>query len=322
MARRGPTILDTVLDVIRSRGPMSVDALAQEIVAAGRTQAKDPRRAVSAAIGSSRRLAQAWDGRWCSLTEQLEGAVFTTSITGLERRDEIVLVRQELALVGRIVPWSHEAGRRGDIGVHIDFLSDYFDLPYPTDELETADLREVLGDEVADALVGFAHELGVPPDADEQATLGEFLWDTRDARILHGPTGWLPPLGPRQLLGLRVRAGRVETTAFDKGEVTGIHVGLAGAKVARLAQLVLGPDPSWFGPPVIEIEDLLELVATEAAEILRRPLPPFHEVVRRGGLEVRDGLVGHPGTDWDALGLGTPSHPGEPWGFEPSRRVH
>jgi hypothetical protein len=104
--------------------------------------------------------------------------------------------------------------------------------------------------------------------------------------------------------------------------MTGVHVGLAGAKVARLAQLVLGPDPSWFGPPVIEIEELLELVATEAPEIFRRPLPPFREVVRRGGLEVHDDVVGHPGTDWDAWDLGVPPHPGQPWGFEPSRAVH
>lgn len=322
MARRGPTIVDTVLDVIRARGPTSLDALAEEVVAAGRTRAKDPRRAVSAAIASNRRFAQAWDGRWCSLPEQLEGTVFTTPLTALERRDELVLVRDDLALVERIVPWSHEAERRGDIGVHIDLLAAYFDLPDPTEELEAADLREELGDDVADALLGFAHEIGVPPAADEQETLGELLWETREVRILHGPPGWLPPLGPRQLLGLRIRAGRVETAAFDKRDVTGIHVGLAGAKVARLAQLILGPDPSWFGPPVIEIEELLELVATEAPEIFRRPLPPFQEVVRRGGLEVHDGVVGHPGTDWDAWDLGTPPHPGGPWGFTPSRAVH
>jgi hypothetical protein len=85
---------------------------------------------------------------------------------------------------------------------------------------------------------------------------------------------------------------------------------------------VIGPDPSWFGPPVVPLEELLELVATEAPELFRRPLPPFTEVVRRGGLEVEDGLVGHPGTAWDEVRWAESPDPEDAWGFEPPDVVH
>ena len=69
------------------------------------------------------------------------------------------------------------------------------------------------------------------------------------------------------------------------------------------------------------IEELLELIVTEAPELLRRPLPPLSEVVMRGGLEVSDGHVGHRGTDWEEIGLLAPPAAGGRWGFEPSRVV-
>jgi hypothetical protein len=99
-------------------------------------------------------------------------------------------------------------------------------------------------------------------------------------------------------------------------------VDAAGIRLARLAQRMIGPDPSWFGPPVVSLEEVLELVATEAPELFHRPLPPFAEVVRRGGLEVEDGLVGHPGTDWDQVRWAESPDPEDAWGFEPPDVVH
>jgi hypothetical protein len=320
MARRGPTIADTVLDLIRERGPQSLDALVPQIVAAGRTQAKDPRRAVSAAIDAHPGFVQAWDGRWCSLVDQLDGAIFTTPVTGLERQGEIVLLRDDLALVERLALRARPFAGGGE--VHLDYFGDYFDLPWPDDELEGSDLREVLGPKLVDDLLDFLVEGGLPADEDEDEVLRDLLWEMRFTRILHGPPGWLPRLGTRQLLGIRVRSGAIETVALGRRDVTGPHVGLAGARVARLARLVIGPDASWFGPPVISLEELLELVATEAPELLRRPLPPFGEVVARGGLEVRDGFVAHRGMDWEAWERSIPLVPGEAWGFQPSRIVH
>ena len=60
----------------------------------------------------------------------------------------------------------------------------------------------------------------------------------------------------------------------------------------------------------------------EAWRRFRRPLPPFAEVVRRGGLEVEDGLVGHPGTDWDQVRWAESPDPEDAWGFEPPDVVH
>ena len=127
MPRRGPTIAETVLELIRERGPMTLDALVPPVVAAGRTRAKDPQSAVRTAIAYNRAFIESPDGRWHSLADQLEGAVFTARLTSLERREEIVLVRDDLALVERLAPHSHQV--RSEDMVHLDYLGDYLDLP-------------------------------------------------------------------------------------------------------------------------------------------------------------------------------------------------
>ena len=318
MPRRGPTIADTVLELIRERGPMAIDELVPPIVAAGRTRAKNPQNAVRTAIAYNRAFIESPDGRWHSLADQLEGAVFTVRLTSLERREEIVLVRDDLALVERLAPHSHQV--RSEDAVHRDYLNDYLDLPYP-DEDDVEDIRAEIGEETAATLLGFLDELGVPP-GDDGERLRDLLWETRFTHVLHGPPGWIPALGTRQLLGITVTGGVVGAVALDRRSVAGVHVDAAGIRVARLAQRVIGPDPSWFGPPVLPLEELLELVAAEAPDLFRRPLPPFTEVVRRGGLEVEDGLVGHPGTDWDEVRWAESPDPEDAWGFEPPDVVH
>lgn len=318
MPKRGPTIADSVLELIRERGPMTLDGLVPPIVAAGRTRAKNPQNAVRTAIAYNTAFIESPEGRWHSLADQLEGAVFTVRLTSLERREEIVLVRDDLSLVRRLAPHPHQV-RDGD-AVHIDYLGDYFELPF-LDEVEGLDIRAEIGDETADGLLDFLDELGVPPgDSDER--LRELLWETRFTHVLHGPSGWMPVLGTRQVLGITITGGTIGAVALDRRAVTGLHVDAAGNRVARLAQRVIGPDPSWFGPPVIPLEELMEVVATEAPELFRRPLPPFAEVVRRGGLEVEDGLVGHPGTDWDQVRWAESPDPEDAWGFEPPDVLH
>lgn len=319
MARGGPTIADTALGLVEAKGRMTLEDLAAGVVAAGRTRAKDPIAAVRAAIGYDHRFIQAVDGRWCSLADQLEGAMLTTTITAFERRDEIVMVRNHLAPMARLAPWSHEV--RGKDEVHIDHLPDYFDLPWPTDELLASDLRAELGSDLADLLLDLADELGVPMD-DEDRILADMLWETRDIRVFHGPPGWLAPVRPKQLLGLRVRSGQIETVALDRRQVRGIHVEAAANRVAAWARRVIGPDPSWFEEPVIGVDELLDLVVTEAPELLRRPLPPFDELVRLGGLEVEEGLVGHAATDWREARWWTPPAEGSARGIDPGSPIH
>lgn len=320
MPRTGPTIAGTVLQLIRERGPQQLDALVPEIVAAGRTSARDPRAAVRAAIDVNPEFIQAWDGRWCSLVDQLEGAIFTTSLTRLEREDGVVVLNEQLELLRRLALRPRPLAAGGE--VHLDFFGDFFELPWHAEELDDRQLHRAIGPELAADLLGFLHDLGLPPQADETDALRELAEAMRFTQILDGPEGWLPALGPRQLLGIRVRAGTIEPVALDRRDVTGPHVGIAAAKVARLARLVIGPDASWFGPPAVSLEELLELVATEAPDVLRRPLPPFAEVVARGGLEVNDGWVGHRGTDWEATGLVPPIDLEEAWGFEAPDTVH
>lgn len=320
MPKRGPTIAETVLDLIRDCGPLTLDALAPMVVAAGRTKAKDPRSAVVGAIGSDPDFIEGMDGRWHSIATQLDGALFTVRLSSLERREGIVLVRNDLTLLERLLT-RHGRPFAGGGDVHLDFLADYLGLPWPGEDVGEDGLEDALAADTATLLLGFMEELGVPPGDDAQ-NLDDLRWETRDTRILHGPAGWLPAMGPRQLLGIRVANGTLQTRTFDRRSLSGEHLGAAGRRVAQLAGRVIGPDPSWFGPPVIMVEELLEIVATEAPELFRQPLPPFTEVVRRGGLEVEEGLVGHAGTNWDEVRWALAPDPEDAWGFEPPDVVH
>ncbi len=80
--RHGPTIADTVLELIRERGPMTLDGLVPPIVAAGRTRAKNPHNAVRTAIAYNAASIESPEGRWHSLADQLEGAVLTVPLHG------------------------------------------------------------------------------------------------------------------------------------------------------------------------------------------------------------------------------------------------
>lgn len=321
MPRRGPTIATEVLRLVHERGPQDLDALVPEIVRAGLTRAKDPRRAVLAAIDHQSDFLRDWDGRWCSLADQLEGAMFTQRPTSLELQNEVVILPDDLSLVERFALPGRRFARGGE--VHLDFVGEFFGLPDPYDDFdqELEDDPDALDSELFDELLTFTRESGVPYSLDDEAAVSVFLDASRYQQLLHGPPGWLPPLAPGDLLGIRIIDGAIETLAVDRREVRGAHVGIVGAEFARLARLVIGPDASWFGPPVIAIEELLELAATEAPQLLRRPLPPISEVLERGGLEVRHGLAGHPGTDWAAVESNFAPPPQEAWGFRPARTI-
>jgi hypothetical protein len=316
--RQGPTIAETALALIRERGPQTIDQMVGPIVAAGLTRAKNPRNAVRSAIDIKSDFLRGLDDRWYSTAAQLEGATFTVRLTGFEREDGIVLVREDLGLVEQFLLGGRPFAGGGE--VHLDFLGEWFDLPWH-DELEGVPVRATIGDEAADAMLGLLSELGVEP-RDEDETLREAVAETRGTRLVHGPPGWLPALGPRQLLGLTIRGGALGTVALDRRAVVGIHAEIAATRVVRLAQLLIGPDPSWLGPPVVSLRELLEVVATEAPEVFRRPLPPFTDVVRRGGLEVEGGLVGHAGTDWAQVRWAESPDPEDAWGFAPPDVVH
>lgn len=137
MPRGGPTIADLALQVIHERGPQELDALVPAIVDAGRTSAKDPRRAVAAAIENHPAFLRAWDGRWCSLVDQLEGAIFATRTTALERRRGFALVRNHLFLVEQLARLRRGRPRPGD--VHLEFFADLLRLRPPFGGFDSLD---------------------------------------------------------------------------------------------------------------------------------------------------------------------------------------
>lgn len=87
MAVRHQTIAGEILRTIKARGPQDVEDLTKVVVAAGLTRAKDPRRAVTAAIDFHPAFLRDWDGRWCSIDDQLNGTIFTRRPTPLDPPD-------------------------------------------------------------------------------------------------------------------------------------------------------------------------------------------------------------------------------------------
>lgn len=302
MARRGPTIADTALALIRERGPMTVEQLAPLVVEAGRTRAKDSVGAVRTAITWDRaRLVEGRGGRWFALADQLDGAVFTLRPTAFERTNEIVLIRNDLALVRNLLHrdrWRHPLDE-----IHLDFLGEHFDLPWWDVDVVDVDedgelvldpgisLREEIGEETAEKLLAFLEELGLPRGEDDIENLRDLIREYSFESILHGPPGWLAALGPRDVLGLRVHAGAVQPERFDRRAISGIHVETAARRIRDLIEHLLdlletdGPDP------VVPLDVVLTLVATETPELLRRPLPPISELVAEAGFDIESGLI-------------------------------
>jgi hypothetical protein len=295
---RQPTIAETALQLIRARGPLTLDELAPLVVAAGRTHAKDPRRAVEGPIAYDARFLEGANDSWHAAIDQLEGAIFTVRPTDLERLEGIVLVRDDLVLATRLLAW--ELWEHPD-RTHLHSFDHHFDLPrwnFERDEDATSDLvpsrtiRSWIGDERAEDLLGFMDDLGVARGHDDEARLRRLMDRTSGMRVIHGARGWMPELEPHQLLGLRVERGEVHAIAVDRRQVIGPHVDASAQRIAGMAQRAMGPDATWFRPSV-SLETLLGWVATEAPELFRRPLPPIADVVRRGGLELQHGYVHH-----------------------------
>ncbi len=331
MAKRGPTIARTALALIEERGPLTLDELAVEMVALGRTQAKDPVAAVRGAISYDRAFIEGRDGRLFSVATQLEGTVFTVAPTALERDSGIVLVRDDLALVRLVL--QNGPRRRGHESVHVEYFGDFFKLPRldsriigwdefdrPVYDDSPMDVREAISDETANLLLGFIDELGYEREDDETA-LRELREDMDFAEIIHGPDGWLPALRPREVLALEIRGGTVRAVAIDKRAMKGMHLEAAVARVREIAHGILDVEGG-LGAPAVSIETLLQFIATEAPDLFRRPLPPLSHLLERAGFEVEDGFVGLPGAAWDDIRWALDPDPEAAWGFEPGDALH
>ena len=166
------TIADATLALIEERGPLTIEEIAPELVALGRTRAKDPVAAVRNAIAFEPRLLHGRDDRLFSFGTQLEGTVFTVAPTALEREEGVVLVRDELDLVRRALGRGALARRPAPDTVHIDMFGDFFQLPYWSERFLGLDedgeplvdpdwnVLDRVPRARADQLLGFLDELG------------------------------------------------------------------------------------------------------------------------------------------------------------------
>ena len=309
MPRAVQTIADLALDTIHVGGPQSVGRPGRCRRVGWSNARSIRRRAVTAALDPRPRLLRGWDDRWFSLADQLEGAICTCRLTGLERRNEVVLLREGLYLVERLAlrgrpfnrtamsTWTSSANSSNCRTFQIGATTSPTTAPGSSTSPRTRRPRA--------GLPARARRAVRCPGGRGVARLPGR--ETQFLRLIHGPAGWLPRIRhERPCRNHHARRTDFDAIALDRETLRWAARRLGGYPGG-------GPGPprhrvqttSWFGPPTMELAELLELVATDAPEVLRRPLPPIPEVLERAGLEVVDGLVGHAGTDWNALGLAT-----------------
>lgn len=135
---------------------------------------------------------------------------------------------------------------------------------------------------------------------------------------LHGPPGWLGDLAPGDVVGLRLRDGRLhlepadpfgETSSADPDtqEVLPLLVELASAAAREALDDYLDEgDPI----PGANLAQVVAAVRRASPDAFRVPLPPLAPLMEALGLEVWRGYVGVPGAPWH----------GEPAGLDDANR--
>ena len=118
---------------------------------------------------------------------------------------------------------------------------------------------------------------------------------------LAGPAGWLDGVHEGDLLALRLQGGVLTLTQLEAlptldGDRLTVLVECART-AAEAAVLTEHED----GPGAL-LDDVVLQALVLRPDLLAEPLPPLAALLTTAGLAVHQGMVGLPGTDWDAIG--------------------
>lgn len=271
MGRGRPTIADTALEHIKSRGPQKLEQLVAAVVAAGRTAARDPVNAVVAAIEHDLRFLES-DSCWFSLVDLLDGAIFTHRATHVERLHQVAILRDEDDLIERVVRCGRSGARGSPMGMSSVWA--IFDLPWDDESDEANDVSWFDGDQLQD------------PD-----TAWDFLMANRSRSALVIPDGRMESLQPDDLFGLVVSEGALAYLAVTPAEIEPDHVAHAIELLSGLVERSLEEADDSVGERAISVRALLESIVVTAPGVLRKPLPPIRELLAAAGFQLRDGQV-------------------------------
>ncbi|MGI8536821.1 MAG: SEC-C metal-binding domain-containing protein, partial [Mycobacteriales bacterium] len=114
---------------------------------------------------------------------------------------------------------------------------------------------------------------------------------------LTGPDGWLTGCVAEQLVGLRLSGGALSVEPYEQVPPpphAAIRALVTAAMAVADAAVVAGEEE----PGTFIDEVVLEALMRDGA-VLAEPVPPLSVLFLMAGLEVRRGLVGLPGADWD-----------------------
>jgi prevent-host-death family protein len=270
MGRRGPTIADTALELIKTGGPQTLEELAVAVAAAGRTRNANPVNAVLNAIAHDDRFLES-DGRWLSLMDLLDGAITTYRLTDIERLHQVIVLGDEDSLIERIARSSRRSGSAGRL--ILSSVGSAFDLPWDDETAWPSDPICLDRSDLSD------------PEA-----AWDYLAANRWKSVFVIPQAQMPTMQPNDLLGVAVRDGSLEVMAITPADIDANHVASAVGVWADLIEQSLSPDGDGRhgGPSVIA---LIETIALTEPEILRKPLPPTADMISAAGFHLCNGRI-------------------------------
>ena len=121
---------------------------------------------------------------------------------------------------------------------------------------------------------------------------------------LTGPPGWLDGLREHDVIALRLTGGVLSLTQDGPGTAPDIDCVTVLVECAQAAAEAAALEEPENGPGALLDEIVLQALIVRP-DLLAAPMSPLAVLLMVMDLEVRRGLVGLPGTDWDGTGAST-----------------
>lgn len=254
---------DVALGIVNAQGPLLIADLADALVAAGATKARNPLQAAESVVRNDSRLITASDGHIFSVIHQLEGAYLSHRVNPFELAHDLLVLDEtdwliELAMSG--------GSRLASGGTLLHTTMDRLvDIPWDDE-----------------------YVYGPPPhpgsaavrmdDLSDEDAVWRYVEHNRWSRVISGPPGWLQGIEADDVVAIRPLAGLLEVFHTTPPEMAADDVAAAVATLRRLGgQDVGAADEHHLDAP--DIQALLSLVLTEAPHIVRVPMPPMRELI-------------------------------------------
>jgi prevent-host-death family protein len=251
MARK-PKMADVALEIVGREGPLTIPELADALVAAGATKARDPFHTAEALVRDDERLVTDHAGRVSSVLVQLDGAVLSHRVNPFEVAHDLLVLDDADWLIE--VATARACRLTTGEALLLTHAYRLFDIPWDEDGRFGPPGRRK------------AHRSS-ELDLNDADAVWSYLMDNEYSRVLSGPAGWLGDVQAGDVVALRPSNGDVELLHIDPSEIPPDEVSSAIETVRAIAA------------GNASTRDVLVSICTEAPLLLRTTLPPLSELL-------------------------------------------